>query len=95
MPGPLITDSRTGRSLRFTAARAQQIGANYAAAPYYDCGEICAGAFDEDYRSGEHVLVSYPGAHDMDPHGLSGSGIWNSRSSGLVWSTQLRLTGRF
>ena len=79
--------------LGYPAAQAEVIGDNYAAMPYYDCGEICEGVPDKDYNPNDHLLIDYPRAGDVDPHGLSGSGIWCSRSSGLVWSPSLRLAG--
>jgi hypothetical protein len=79
--------------LGYPGVRAKKIGDNYVAMLYYDCGETCAGVPDEDYDPGVHLLVGHPSAEDVDPHGLSGSGIWCSRSTGPVWSPNVRLAG--
>ena len=59
------------------------------AQPYSDFGEICP----QKANSEDTVLITYEPATELDPHGLSGSGIWHSRSSGKIWAPRLTLAG--
>jgi hypothetical protein len=75
--------------LGFPAVCKVPFGRNFMAQPYSDFGEICPQtANDEDT-----VVITYERATELDPHGLSGSGIWHSRSSGKIWAPRLALAG--
>jgi hypothetical protein len=45
------------------------------------------------YDIGKEFAVRYQPGNNIDPHGLSGSGVWYSRSTGKIWSPQISLAG--
>lgn len=64
-------------------------GENFMAMPYCNFGEVCPQAGNCDNT----MLIHYEPGPDLDPQGLSGSGIWYSPSSGKIWAPQLALVG--
>jgi hypothetical protein len=79
--------------LGYPATRSEHYGANYVANPHYDCGEICVGTRDKDYDPSLHFLIRYSSSKAVDPHGLSGSGVWFSPPIGMIWSPNVHLAG--
>jgi hypothetical protein len=73
----------------YPGARAQPIGKNFGANLFADFGDICQGS---GHTQSEFIVRYRPGS-DPDPHGLSGSGIWQSCSTGKVWTPQIALAG--
>ena len=73
---------------------AQPIGENFIVSPFNGFGRTV-----KEYKSPDpvneyvEVFVEYRPGADVDPHGLSGSGIWYSESCGGVWSPNLGLAG--
>ena len=83
--------------LGYPGALASPFGRNYAVGPFVGFGSICDGAalhnpdieFVLEYRPAAEV-----GEHNVDPHGLSGSGVWYcSQASAVVWSPIIFLGG--
>jgi hypothetical protein len=75
--------------LGFPADCKVPLGQNFMAKPYSDFGEVCA----YEPNSDDMLLIRYEPVDALDPHGLSGSGIWYSRNSGKVWAPRLALAG--
>jgi hypothetical protein len=76
--------------LGYPATCVQPMGANFVASPYSNFGEVTPVV--ETGHSATRILIRYEPA-DLDPHGLSGSGIWHSHSTSVVWSPQPVLSG--
>ncbi len=85
-----LTPTQVG-FLGYPGATAIPIGQNFMAAVYYDFGLIGSAPAKYDQRS--QVCVSYP-ADTMDPHGLSGSGLWFSPPvQKKIWAPEVALVG--
>lgn len=76
--------------LGYPGARSQQVGKNYSASLFGDFGDICEASRG---LSQSEFFVPYRPGSDPDPHGLSGSGVWHSRSAGKIWVPQIALAG--
>ena len=75
----------------YPSCRAQPVGGNFAAFPFCDIGKVCNDPIEHD--STTEILVSYYCADEVDPHGLSGGGIWRLQKPGKVWSPEIALAG--
>lgn len=75
----------------FPAARLRPLGENYAATPHHDCGSVAQLPADENPSL--RIAVTYSSSEDVDPAGLSGSGIWRAMPIGKIWAPRLRLAG--
>ncbi|MEK6285962.1 MAG: hypothetical protein AABO57_09505 [Acidobacteriota bacterium] len=77
----------------YPACRAKPMGvrANYAVLPFCDLGQVCIGPINHNHKT--QLLVKYYAGAEVDPHGLSGGGIWNFKKSSLIWSPKLVLAG--
>jgi len=77
--------------LGYPGASAVPIGQNFMAAVYYDFG--LTGTAPAEYDQRHQVSASYP-KDTIDPHGLSGSGLWFSPPlQKRVWTPEVRLVG--
>jgi hypothetical protein len=77
--------------LGYPRARAEPFGESFLVSSYHEFGSICVGQSAHDLN--HEFLVTYRPGDDLDPQGFSGSGVWYSGSTGLVWSPQIRLAG--
>jgi hypothetical protein len=77
----------------YPACRAKPMGVspNYAVLPFSDLGQVCIGSIKHNHKT--QLLVKYYAGAEVDPHGLSGGGIWNFKKSSLIWSPNLLLAG--
>jgi hypothetical protein len=75
----------------YPAAKKQPFGENYMATPYHDCGAVAPLPANEDPSL--RIAVTYSSSGDVDPDGLSGSGIWYAMPEGKIWVPNLRLAG--
>jgi hypothetical protein len=75
----------------YPSALRQPIGENFAVNPYCEFGDLVEEPVE--YDPAEQVLVRYRPGGEVNPEGLSGSGIWSSSSSGPIWAPQLSLAG--
>jgi len=75
----------------YPAARMLALAENYVATPYHDCGSVAPLPADEDQS--DRIAVTYSSSEDVDPSGLSGSGIWCAKPPGTIWAPRLRLAG--
>jgi hypothetical protein len=67
------------------------VGSIFMATPYWTFGEL----YDDGNPNNKSCIsVSYPKAHTVDAHGLSGSGFWISKDrGGIVWRPTVALIG--
>jgi hypothetical protein len=77
--------------LGYTKATALSVGDNFVATLYLSFGEKSDVPSTYDPKS--RMSVSYPLAESVDPHGLSGSGLWVSPNPGIIWSPNISLVG--
>jgi hypothetical protein len=78
--------------LGYPGATAIPIERNFMAAVYYDFGLI--GDAPPKYDQQSQVSVSYPTDNSIDPHGLSGSGLWFSPpAQKKIWAPDVALVG--
>jgi hypothetical protein len=77
--------------LGYPRAKVEPLGENFLVSPCHEFGNICVGQTAHDPN--QELLVTYRPGDDLDPHGFSGSGVWYSGSTGIVWSPQIRLAG--
>ena len=88
------TTVRTGNVVGFSgypSCKAQPFGANFAAFPFCDIGKVCSEPIQHDRKA--QMLVRYYCAAEVDPHGLSGGGVWAFQRSGSIWSPRIALAG--
>jgi hypothetical protein len=76
--------------LGYPGVRALPYGKNYMVSPYHDFGNVAVGGTNHNTR--KEILIEYRPA-EIDPHGLSGSGVWYSQSAGAVWAPRVALAG--
>jgi hypothetical protein len=68
------------------------VGPNFVANPYSTFGEIVG--VPEGCNPDCEIAVSYPVLSSVDPHGLSGAGMWLPQSSaGPLWTPEISLVG--
>jgi len=65
--------------------------------PYFEYGQISTKRIDSDtYDSQRHFLIEFGKTEDrVEPHGLSGCGVWSRRISGpnKLWAPNIHLIG--
>jgi hypothetical protein len=67
-------------------------GANFMATPYSSFGEMVA--VPNDCSPDSQMAVSYRTSGSVDPHGLSGGGLWMPTSpAGALWTPAISLVG--
>jgi hypothetical protein len=70
------------------------VGANYMATPYLAFGELGQAPSELFDDKESRVSISYPTTLTVDPHGLSGSGLWiPTDMGGVVWNPGIALIG--
>jgi len=72
------------------------VGDNFMATVFLAFGELGRADPTEFPDHTSRISISYPSALTLDPHGLSGSGLWlptNDGSKQAVWSPSVRLIG--
>ena len=78
--------------LGYPGATALPIGQNFMATVYYDFGQTGDAPPGYDHQS--QMSVSYPAGQDIDPKGLSGSGLWFSPPvRNRIWVPDVKLVG--
>ena len=78
--------------LGYPGATRRPVGLNFMATPYSSFGKMVA--VPEDCNPDSQIAISYPASCSVDPHGLSGSGLWISgSSSGALWTPGISLVG--
>jgi hypothetical protein len=79
--------------LGYPGATRLPMGQNFMATPYVNFGEMkdVPAGYDPNSR----IAISYPTAHSVDPHGLSGCGLWMTEqgSAEELWTPTLSLMG--
>ena len=78
--------------LGYPKATRLPVGLNFVATPYSSCGLMVAVPDGSDPDS--QIAISYPPTTSVDPHGVSGSGLWlpTSVTEGL-WTPEVSLVG--
>ena len=78
--------------LGYTGATRISVGANFMATPYVTFGEMVNRL---PGQSGGQMPISYPVPQNVDPHGLSGSGVWTQveKADGIIWTPRISLIG--
>jgi len=89
-----VTPSKTTQVgfLGYPAATSLPVGMNFMATPYLSFGQTgdAPPGFDHELQ----ISVSYPTDRSVDPHGLSGSGLWFCPlPQKKIWSPEIRLVG--
>ncbi len=71
----------------------QPVGSNFMATPYSSFGEMVAVPAGFDPTS--YISINYPTSQSVDPHGLSGCGLWipEKSSEEKLWTPKIRLAG--
>ncbi len=66
---------------------------NFMATPYVSFGTQAV--MPEGYDPRTRIAISYPATASIDPHGLSGGGIWlpTARPDTVLWTPEIFLTG--
>ncbi|MGH9447715.1 MAG: hypothetical protein ACRD3O_18630 [Terriglobia bacterium] len=79
--------------LGYPGATRLPVGQNFMATPYVSFGEMVDVPSGRDPNS--RLAIRYPTAHSIDPHGLSGCGLWVTaqRPAGELWTPTLSLVG--
>lgn len=79
--------------LGYPGATRLPVGTNYMATPYLAFGKLCQSPSVFDSKE-SRVSISYPTNLTVDPHGLSGSGLWIPTDyEGVVWAPKVTLIG--
>ena len=79
--------------LGYPGVMSQPVGLNFMALPYSSFGEMAP--VPPGYDPSSHIAVSLPTSQSIDPHGLSGCGLWITEhdSKEILWAPRLRLLG--
>ncbi len=87
------SDSTQFGFLGFPGVTSVPVGPNFMATPYFSFGREAA--LPVTYDQITRIALSYPASHSVDPHGLSGCGVWSSTSNpaGGLWAPDLSLSG--
>jgi len=79
--------------LGYPGATRLPVGQNFMATPYVSFGEIID--VPSGYDPNSRIAIRYPTAQSVDPHGLSGCGLWvtEQKSAEELWTPALSLVG--
>ncbi len=78
--------------LGYPKATRLTMGLNFVATPYSSCGPMMAVPPGNDPDS--QIAISYPSSASVDPHGVSGSGLWLPTCATVgLWTPEVSLVG--
>jgi hypothetical protein len=79
--------------LGYPGATRLTVDQNFMATPYVSFGEMVGIPVGSDPNS--RISIRYPTSHSVDPHGLSGCGLWvaEKNSADQVWTPAISLIG--
>jgi hypothetical protein len=77
----------------YPAATSMQVGDGFMATPYVSFGSLSSLTLEGNLEF--QMAISYPTTNSVDPHGLSGCGLWaaNQISTGALWTPGISLAG--
>jgi hypothetical protein len=78
--------------LGYPGATTLSVGDNFMATPYVTFGTMITA---NEVNPDSQIRISYPTTGSVNPHGLSGCGLWTTKSgsTGQLWVPEISLTG--
>jgi len=79
--------------LGYPGATRITVGSNFMATPYTSFGELAP--LPIGFNPHSHIAINYPSSQTIDPHGLSGCGLWITEkgSEEKLWAPKIGLYG--